>query len=70
MKTPDSRPRFQSSNRHYHRYRQDQPEEWRTWIDGSHGTPGRRRRSTTLGRWAIAALLATGATAVVCYHML
>lgn len=34
MKSPDSRPRFQSAKRHYHRYREQQQGGWNDWVDG------------------------------------
>jgi hypothetical protein len=42
MKAPDSKPRFQSSNRHYHRYREDN-RRWDDWVDSS-PKPGPRKR--------------------------
>lgn len=32
MKTPENRPRFQSSNRHYHRYRGEN-RDWKDWEE-------------------------------------
>ncbi|HEY1121849.1 MAG TPA: hypothetical protein VGE67_09620 [Haloferula sp.] len=43
MKTPDSKPRFQSSNRHYHRYREDN-RDWNEWVDLA-PKPGSRKRA-------------------------
>jgi hypothetical protein len=43
MKSPDSRPRFQSAKRHYHRYREQQQGGWNDWVDG--GKRPKRGRS-------------------------
>lgn len=47
MKTPDSRPRFQSATRHYHRYREENRDGWSDWVDGTK-KPGKSKHP---GRW-------------------
>jgi antibiotic biosynthesis monooxygenase (ABM) superfamily enzyme len=47
MKTPDSGPRFRSATRHYHRYREENREGWKNWVDGQ-SKPARFRR---IGQW-------------------
>jgi hypothetical protein len=59
MKTPESRPRFQTSTRHYHRHREESSRDWEDWIDGER-KPGRSRRG-----WWIAAAISLAATAGV-----
>lgn len=52
MKTPDSRPRFQSATRHYHRYREENRDGWSDWVDGTKKTgPSHRGRRA---RWLLA----------------
>ena len=58
MKTPDSRPRFQSATRHYHRYREDN-RRWDDWIDPTR-KPGSKRRALWL---AVAGVLAASGVA-------
>lgn len=47
MKTPDSRPRFQSATRHYHRYREENRDGWSNWVDGTK----KAGKSKHPGRW-------------------
>jgi hypothetical protein len=52
MKTPETRQRFQSATRHYHRYREER-RGWSDWIDPEkNGGPPRR-----LKWWLLSALL-------------
>ncbi|TAE76877.1 MAG: hypothetical protein EAZ65_03305 [Verrucomicrobia bacterium] len=39
MKNTDSRPPFQPTRRHYHRFREEDQDGWATWVGGT------RRRS-------------------------
>lgn len=57
MKTPEAKPRFQSSNRHYHRYREDN-RDWNDWIDPA-PKPGSRKRTLWISTSAV--LVALGA---------
>ena len=62
MKTPDSRPRFKSATRHYHRYREENRDGWSRWIDGSKpGANGRGARR----KWMLATLIGLGATGLI-----
>ncbi len=62
MKTPDSRPRFKSATRHYHRYREENRDGWSSWIDGSKPGPnGRGARR----KWMLATLIGLGATGLI-----
>lgn len=47
MKTPDSRSRFQSATRHYHRYREENRDGWGDWVDGTR----KSGKSKHPGRW-------------------
>ena len=63
MKTPSSRPRFQSATRHYHRYREENPDGWSDWVEGSKkprkpGGPGRKK-------WIVIAVLGTGVASLL-----
>ena len=62
MKTPDSRPRFQSATRHYHRYREENRDGWKDWIDGSKSGSGSRRARR---KWILATLIGLGATGLI-----
>lgn len=62
MKTPDSRPRFKSATRHYHRYREENRDGWSRWIDGS--KPGPSDRGTRR-KWMLATLIGLGATGLI-----
>lgn len=63
MKTPDSRPRFQSATRHYHRYREENQDGWNDWVGGKKkpvksGRSGLwKRLLAVVGVLAVAALL-------------
>lgn len=62
MKTPDSRPRFKSATRHYHRYREENRDGWSRWIDGSKQGPNGRG---TRRKWMLATLIGLGATGLI-----
>jgi len=62
MKTPDSRPRFQSATRHYHRYREENRDGWKDWVEGSKSGSGSRRGRR---RWILATLIGLGATGLI-----
>ena len=66
MKTPDSKPRFQSSNRHYHRYRVAN-RDWNEWVDLA-PKPGARKR--TLWISTSAALVAVGVALLFAFDVL
>ncbi|MCW1922542.1 hypothetical protein OKA05_08245 [Luteolibacter arcticus] len=59
MKTPETRPRFQSANRHYHRFRSDN-RGWDEWID-----PARKPGSSRRMLWIAATVVLATASVVV-----
>ncbi|MEK7953486.1 hypothetical protein [Luteolibacter soli] len=62
MKTPEARPRFQSSNRHYHRYREDN-RGWDDWVD-----PAAQRGSWKRWLWISTSVVLAGAGVALLFY--
>jgi hypothetical protein len=65
MKTPDSRPRFQSATRHYHRYREENRDGWSEWITQKPTARKGKRWIWLTSATAICGLVAWGAIALL-----
>ncbi len=72
MKTPESRDRFQSSSRHYHRHRvEDENEAWNRWIEGAEGRKRKgSRKVAVVALWLLTAAAFLGVVGAMCYQML
>lgn len=71
MKTPDSRPRFQSAIRHYHRYREEQ-HDWDLWTEGNQKpipAEAKNRSVKQVLTWIISSTFFIGLLVLICYHL-
>ena len=66
MKKPEAKPPFQSSTRHYHRYREDN-RDWNEWIDVAPKLGSRKR---TLWISTSAVIIAAGAALLFVFDVL
>jgi hypothetical protein len=73
MKTPDSRPRFESKKRHYHRYQEEDRDGWNRWVGGNRkpgGGPPSLRRYRAWGIALLATLALGGLIGLLYYQLL